>query len=75
MNVDVLAALPRLAQRLGGADAVLAAAERLSGGASMETWAFAVETLKGERRDLILRRRSAPFDPDTARSVSLTAEA
>ena len=30
MTVDVLAALPRLAQRLGGEDAVLAAAERLS---------------------------------------------
>ena len=75
MTVDVLAALPALAQRLGGEDAVLAAAERLSGGASMETWAFAVETLNGARRDLILRRRSAPFDPDTSRSVSLAAEA
>jgi aminoglycoside phosphotransferase (APT) family kinase protein len=75
MTVDVLAALPRLALRLGGEDAVLAAAERLSGGASMETWAFAIETLKGVRQDLILRRRSAPFDPDTARSVSLAAEA
>jgi aminoglycoside phosphotransferase (APT) family kinase protein len=75
MTVDVLAALPKLAQRLGGEDAVLAAAERLSGGASMETWALAIETRKGERRDLILRRRSAPFDPDASRSVSLAAEA
>jgi aminoglycoside phosphotransferase (APT) family kinase protein len=74
MSIDVLAALPRLAQRLGGEGAVLAAAERLSGGASMETWAFSVET-PGQRRDLILRRRSAPFDPDTARSTSLAAEA
>src|SRR5580698_875534 len=75
MTVDVLAALPRLAQRLGGEEAVLAAAERLSGGASMETWAFSVETDRGARRDLILRRRSAPFDPDASRSVSLAGEA
>ncbi|HEY0437743.1 MAG TPA: phosphotransferase family protein [Phenylobacterium sp.] len=74
MTVDVLAALPRLAQRLGGGDAHLAAAERLSGGASMETWAFAVDG-PGGHEDLILRRRSAPFDPDTARSVSLATEA
>lgn len=75
MSVDVLAALPRLAQRLGGEGAVLAAAERLSGGASMETWAFTVEAPGAPRRDLILRRRSAPFDPDTARSISLSGEA
>jgi aminoglycoside phosphotransferase (APT) family kinase protein len=75
MSVDVLAALPRLAQRLGGEGAVLAAAERLSGGASMETWAFSVEAPGAVRRDLILRRRSAPFDPDTARSISLSGEA
>lgn len=75
MSVDVLAALPRLAQRLGGERAVLAAAERLSGGASMETWAFSVEAPGAGRRDLILRRRSAPFDPDTSRSTSLAAEA
>src|SRR5947209_439237 len=74
VTVDVLAALPRLARRLGGEGAVLAAAERLSGGASMETWAFAVDG-PGGREDLILRRRSAPFDPDTARSVSLATEA
>jgi aminoglycoside phosphotransferase (APT) family kinase protein len=74
MTVDVLAALPRLAQRLGGEGAALAAAERLSGGASMETWAFSVEA-GGARRDLILRRRSAPFDPEASRSTSLAAEA
>jgi aminoglycoside phosphotransferase (APT) family kinase protein len=75
MSVDVLAALPALARRLGGEDAVLAAAERLSGGASMETWAFSLEAPGQRRRDLILRRRSAPFDPDTSRSTSLAAEA
>jgi aminoglycoside phosphotransferase (APT) family kinase protein len=73
-TVDVLAGLPRLAERLGGAGARLAAAERLSGGASMETWAFAVEGAAGHE-DLILRRRSAPFDPESARSVSLATEA
>ncbi|THD58107.1 phosphotransferase family protein [Phenylobacterium sp.] len=75
MSVDVLAVLPALARRLGGEDAVLAAAERLSGGASMETWAFSMEIPGQRRRDLILRRRSAPFDPDASRSTSLAAEA
>ncbi|MBS0363647.1 MAG: phosphotransferase family protein [Proteobacteria bacterium] len=75
MSVDVLTALPALARRLGGADAVLAGAERLSGGASMETWSFSVEAPGAPRRDLILRRRSAPFDPETSRSTSLAAEA
>jgi aminoglycoside phosphotransferase (APT) family kinase protein len=75
MTVDVLAALPALARRLGGEGAVLAAAERLSGGASMETWSFSIEAENGVRRDLILRRRSAPFDPDASRSTTLAAEA
>jgi aminoglycoside phosphotransferase (APT) family kinase protein len=74
VSPDVPAALARLARRLGGEGAGLAKAERLSGGASMETWAFAVEGPAG-REDLILRRRAAPFDPDTARSVSLATEA
>lgn len=74
MTIDVLAALPRLARRLGGEAAVLGGAERLSGGASMETWAFSVEAA-GRRRELILRRRSAPFDPAASRSTSLAAEA
>lgn len=74
VSVDVVAALPRLAQRLGGEGAILAGAERLSGGASMETWAFAVETA-GRRRDLILRRRSSPLDPEASRTTSLAAEA
>ena len=74
MTLDVAAALPQLARRLAGEGAVVASAERLSGGASMETWAFAVQA--GEaRRELILRRRSAPFDPESSRSTSLAAEA
>jgi aminoglycoside phosphotransferase (APT) family kinase protein len=74
MTVDVPSALEKLAVRLGGEGAVLASAARLSGGASMETWAFAVESPAG-REDLILRRRSAPFDPENARSISLATEA
>ena len=74
MELDVRAALERLAQRLGGAGTVLAEAQRLSGGASMETWAFGFEGAEGPER-LILRRRSAPFDEETARSISLATEA
>jgi aminoglycoside phosphotransferase (APT) family kinase protein len=74
MTVDVALALEKLARRLGGEAATLDGAQRLSGGASMETWAFAIDGPAG-REDLILRRRSAPFDPDTARSVSLATEA
>jgi aminoglycoside phosphotransferase (APT) family kinase protein len=74
MSLDVAEALARLAQRLGGEGAALADAGRLSGGASMETWAFAIEA-PGGREDLILRRRSAPFDAENARSISLATEA
>jgi aminoglycoside phosphotransferase (APT) family kinase protein len=74
MTVDVPSGLEKLARRLGGEGVRLVDAGRLSGGASMETWAFAIEGA-GPREDLILRRRSAPFDPDTARSVSLATEA
>ena len=74
MELDVRAALARLAHRLGGAGATLTEAQRLSGGASMETWAFSFDGAAGPER-LILRRRSAPFDEETARSVSLATEA
>lgn len=74
MEADVGAGLERLAVRLGGAGARLTEAQRLSGGASMETWAFGFEG-EGGAESLILRRRSAPFDPETARSVSLATEA
>jgi aminoglycoside phosphotransferase (APT) family kinase protein len=74
MSLDVPEALARLARRLGGEEGRLADAERLSGGASMETWGFAIEG-PGGREHLILRRRSAPFDPENARSISLATEA
>jgi aminoglycoside phosphotransferase (APT) family kinase protein len=74
MTVDVPAALSKLAVRLAGEGARATDAQRLTGGASMETWAFAIEGKAG-REELILRRRSAPFDPETSRSTSLAAEA
>lgn len=72
MEVDIVAALERLAPKLGGTG--VTDAQRLSGGASMETWAFAV-TGPDARREMILRRRSAPFDEATSRSTSLATEA
>ena len=74
MEIDVRAQLARLAERLGGAGATLTEAQRLSGGASMETWAFGFEG-QGGPESLILRRRSVPFDEETARSISLATEA
>lgn len=74
MEVDVRAGLEKLVRRLGGEGATLTEAQRLSGGASMETWAFGVEGEDGPER-LILRRRSAPFDEETARSITLATEA
>lgn len=74
MEVDVRAGLQKLAERLGGEGAAISEAQRLSGGASMETWAFGFEGKGGPER-LILRRRSAPFDEETARSISLATEA
>jgi aminoglycoside phosphotransferase (APT) family kinase protein len=74
MELDVRAALDRLAGRLGGPGAEVVEAQRLTAGASMETWAWTLEG-QGGREALILRRRSAPFDPETARSVTLATEA
>jgi aminoglycoside phosphotransferase (APT) family kinase protein len=74
MEDPIAQALERLAPKLGGEGAVLEGLQRLSGGASMETWAFAAVGPAG-RRELILRRRPVAVDPETARSVSLKAEA
>ena len=74
MTIDVREALERLAVRLTGDGARLTEAQRLTGGASMETWAFGVDGPNG-REEFILRRRTGPFDPETARSTSLAAEA
>jgi aminoglycoside phosphotransferase (APT) family kinase protein len=74
MSLDVPAQLSKFAVRLAGKGARVEGAQRLSGGASMETWAFTVAGPKG-RDELILRRRAGPFDPETSRSTSLAAEA
>jgi aminoglycoside phosphotransferase (APT) family kinase protein len=74
MAVDVPAALSRLAIRLAGEGARVEGALRLTGGASMETWAFDICAPKG-RQALILRRRAGAFDADNSRSTSLAAEA
>jgi aminoglycoside phosphotransferase (APT) family kinase protein len=73
MSVDVRAALARLAERLGGRDARLLDAQRLSGGASLETWEFTILTQRGVM-GLILRRRPNPMPADS-RSVTLESEA
>ncbi|MDB5446849.1 MAG: hypothetical protein JWQ97_2166, partial [Phenylobacterium sp.] len=60
--------------RRRGPGARVEAAERLSGGASMETWAFVLVSAAG-REALILRRRGAQaYDPDGSH-ISLHAEA
>jgi aminoglycoside phosphotransferase (APT) family kinase protein len=75
MAEDIAQALSRLAPRLGGEGAAIADLQRLSGGASLETWAFAV-TGPGSREEMILRRRAGgPAQEQTARSVSLATEA
>jgi aminoglycoside phosphotransferase (APT) family kinase protein len=72
MEVDIAEGLQRLAPKLGGTG--IEDAQRLSGGASMETWAFAVTGPAG-RREMILRHRPGVFDEETSRSTSLATEA
>ena len=72
-DVQLLGALQRLAVRLRGPDAKVVEAQRLSGGASMQTWAFAVQAKA--REDLILRRREPGHQEEDDRRVSLAAEA
>jgi aminoglycoside phosphotransferase (APT) family kinase protein len=74
MTVDVPTALDRLGRRLFGKGARLGLNQRLSGGASLETWAFDIEAPQG-RQELILRKRAGAFDPETSRSTTLAAEA
>lgn len=73
MANEIEEALTRLAPKLGGG--VVSNLQRLSGGASAETWAFALEGPAG-RREMILRRRPGPPpDEETSRSVTITTEA
>ncbi|WP_309643459.1 phosphotransferase family protein [Phenylobacterium sp.] len=75
MADEIFQALGRLASTWSGEGAQVVDLQRLSGGASMETWAFAVEG-PGGREEMILRRRpGGPIDEDASRSVSLATEA
>jgi len=72
MEVDISEGLLALAPKLGFA--TVSEVQRLSAGASMETWAFVAEGPEG-RQEMILRRRPGPFDEESARSTSLATEA
>ncbi len=75
MANEIAEALSRLAPRLAGEGAQVVDFQRLSGGASMETSAFALVGPRG-REEMILRRRPGlAFDEATSRSVSLATEA
>ena len=75
MSDQVLEGLQRLAPELAGEGASVEGLQRLSGGASMETWAFALVGGRNGRDELVLRRRTAPMAPEEGRSVSLATEA
>lgn len=74
-DANIGTAVSRLAVRLRGADARIAGLERLTGGASLETWRFAIARGGGEE-PLILRRchDSAQYRAD-AQAISLEDEA
>lgn len=75
MANEVAEALSRLAPKLGGEGAEVSDMVRLSGGASAETWAFALNSKAG-KEEMILRRRPGPApDPTTSRSVTIPMEA
>ena len=74
MEVDIASALDRLAPALGGDGAGITDLRRLSGGASMETWAFVVVSREA-RKPMVLRRRPIAIDEETSRSTSLATEA
>ena len=72
MEVDISEGLRAMAPKLGCE--TVSEVQRLSAGASMETWAFVAEGAGG-RQEMILRRRPGPFDEEAARSTSLATEA
>lgn len=59
-SLDIEAALARLARRLASDAAGISQLRRLTGGASLETWRFVLDS--ATPRTLILRRRAAPGD-------------
>jgi aminoglycoside phosphotransferase (APT) family kinase protein len=77
MNGSVADALSRLGPTIAGEGAVVEGLQRLSGGASMETWAFSLVG-PSSRRDLILRRRPggvAPMETGEGQPYTLGTEA
>lgn len=70
----IAARLTRIAPRLAPGGTRIDALERLTGGASMETWAFSV--IGGAApAELILRRRTAPMEDHPGRKPPLEREA
>lgn len=67
-------ALSRLAPVWAGEGTRVENLERLSGGASMETWAFSVVG-EGKQEEFVLRRRPVSVAEEDARSVTLAVEA
>ncbi len=72
MEVDLREGLARLVERLEGKGAILIDLQRLSGGASLETWSFIAQG--AARKDLILRRRAKPLEAESG-AVNLASEA
>jgi len=72
-QAELKSALERLSDQLAAGGGEIVELRRLSGGASQETWAFAVAA-DGHRRDLILRRRPESAMRDE-RTVGLAVEA
>lgn len=67
--------LSDMAPRLAPGGVLIGAPRRLSGGASQETWAFAVRGKDGAERPLILRRRPDGMASDAERTAPLATEA
>lgn len=66
---QTLARLNGLAARIAGRPAAVEHLERLSGGASQETWSFDIAG-EGRRQPAILRRRAKRFPGDAALSMA-----
>ncbi len=76
MDIETLSrGLAALAPKLASGGVLADEPRRLSGGASQETWAFAVRGDDGAAQPLILRRRPDGMAPDPERTASLGAEA
>lgn len=74
MTTEIYDALTRLAHRLRGPSARLLACKHLSGGASLETWAFEIGE-KGASERMILRRRADISSAAVVLTLDLRTEA